>query len=60
MTTDPDKPYWVAFNHINGIGTVRTGQLLQRFGTLRDACSPLDIKLALKSDVGRIYSSKSV
>ena len=37
MTADSDKPYWVAFNHINGIGAVRAGQLLKRFGNLRDA-----------------------
>ena len=46
--TDTDKPYWVAFNHINGIGAVRTGQLLQRFGTLRDAweATAADLKFA--------------
>ena len=37
MNTDNDKPYWVAFNHINGVGAVRIGHLLQRFGNLRDA-----------------------
>lgn len=37
MTTGSDKPYWVAFNHIKGIGAVRTGMLLKRFGSLRDA-----------------------
>ena len=37
MKTDPDKPYWVAFNHINGIGAVRSGMLLKRFGSMKDA-----------------------
>ncbi len=37
MTTDSDKPYWVAFNHINGVGAVRAGQLLKRFGNLEEA-----------------------
>lgn len=37
MTIDSDKPYWVAFNHINGVGAVRSGQLLKRFGNLEDA-----------------------
>ncbi len=37
MTTDSDKPYWVAFNHVNGVGAVRAGQLLKRFGNLQDA-----------------------
>ena len=37
MTTESEKPYWVAFNHINGIGAVRAGMLLKRFGTLADA-----------------------
>jgi len=48
MTTDSDKPYWVAFNHINGIGAVRTGQLLRRFETLRDAweASKKDLQFA--------------
>ena len=37
MTAETEKPYWVAFNHIKGIGAVRAGQLLKRFGTLEDA-----------------------
>lgn len=37
MTFDSDKPYWVAFNHIKGIGAVRSGMLLKRFGTLQEA-----------------------
>ena len=37
MTAVTEKPYWVAFNHIKGIGAVRAGQLLKRFGTLEDA-----------------------
>ena len=37
MTAGSDKPYWVAFNHVKGIGAVRTGMLLKRFGNLRDA-----------------------
>ena len=37
MMTDPDKPYWVAFNHINGIGAVRSGMLLKRFGSMAEA-----------------------
>ena len=48
MTIDSDKPYWVAFNHINGIGAVRTGQLLKRFETLREAwkASKTDLQFA--------------
>lgn len=48
MTSVEDKPYWVAFNHINGIGAVRTGQLLQRFGTLESAwdASKTDLQFA--------------
>ena len=48
MTTDSDKPYWVAFNHINGIGAVRTGQLLKRFSTLQNAweSSKTDLQFA--------------
>lgn len=37
MTAETEKPYWVAFNHINGIGAVRMGLLLKRFGNLSDA-----------------------
>ena len=37
MTVDFDKPYWVAFNHIRGIGAVRFGLLLKRFGCMKDA-----------------------
>ena len=37
MTIDSEKPYWVAFNHIKGIGAVRSGMLLKRFGSLKDA-----------------------
>lgn len=48
MTIESDKPYWVAFNHINGIGAVRTGQLLKRFETLREAwkASKTDLQFA--------------
>ena len=48
MTTDSDRPYWVAFNHINGIGAVRTGQLLKRFSTLQNAweSSKTDLQFA--------------
>lgn len=28
------RPFWVAFNHVTGIGAVRTKLLLERFGTL--------------------------
>ncbi len=34
---DPEKPYWVAFNHVNGIGAVRIRFLLNQFGTLSEA-----------------------
>ena len=37
MNAETEKPYWVAFNHINGIGTVRMGMLLKRFGSLSAA-----------------------
>ncbi len=37
MNSDSEKPYWVAFNHINGIGAVRAGLLLKFFGSLEDA-----------------------
>ncbi len=37
MTPESDKPYWVAFNHIKGVGAVRTGLLLKRFNSLQDA-----------------------
>ena len=39
VSSEADKPYWVAFNHISGIGAVRSGMLLKRFGSLRDAWS---------------------
>ena len=37
MTAGTEKPYWVAFNHISGIGAVRSGALLKRFGSLKEA-----------------------
>lgn len=37
MTVETEKPYWVAFNHIKGIGAVRIGLLIKRFGSLEDA-----------------------
>ncbi len=37
MSSVSEKPYWTAFNHINGIGTVRMGLLLKRFGSLEEA-----------------------
>lgn len=46
--SDTEKPFWIAFNHINGIGAVRTGQLLKRFGSLEEAwkASITDLKFA--------------
>lgn len=48
MTAERDKPYWVAFNHIKGVGAVRAGMLLKRFGSLEDAwnASAADLKFA--------------
>ena len=37
MSAGSEKPYWIAFNHISGIGAVRAGQLLKFFGSLEDA-----------------------
>ena len=37
MTAERERPYWVAFNHIKGVGAVRAGQLLKRFGSLEEA-----------------------
>ena len=37
MNSQTEKPYWVAFNHISGIGAVRSGLLLKRFGSLEEA-----------------------
>jgi len=39
--------FWVAFNHVNGIGAVRFRQLLQKFGTLEKAWSASSIELRL-------------
>ena len=37
MNPETEKPYWVAFNHISGIGAVRSGLLQKRFGSLEEA-----------------------
>ena len=37
MNPETEKPYWVAFNHISGVGAVRSGLLLKRFGSLESA-----------------------
>ncbi len=37
LKMDPEKPYWVAFNHVNGIGAVRIQNLLNHFGSLSEA-----------------------
>ena len=39
--------FWVAFNHVNGIGAVRFRQLLQKFGTLEKAWSASSVELRL-------------
>jgi DNA processing protein len=36
MSTE-DRAYWVAFNHIRGVGSVRVQKLLKAFGDLRTA-----------------------
>ena len=36
MTTD-EKAYWVAFNHIRGVGSARVQRMLKAFGDLRSA-----------------------
>lgn len=37
MNSVSEKPFWVAFNHISGIGAVRTSLLQKRFGSLETA-----------------------
>ena len=37
MNPETEKPYWVAFNHISGIGAVRSGLLQIRFGSIEEA-----------------------
>lgn len=36
MTTE-ERAYWVAFNHIRGVGSVRVQKMLKAFGSLRSA-----------------------
>lgn len=37
MTSASEKPFFVAFNHISGIGAVRTALLQKRFGSMQEA-----------------------
>jgi DNA processing protein len=34
---DDERPYWLAFNHVQGIGAARVQKLLAAFGTLHEA-----------------------
>jgi excinuclease UvrABC nuclease subunit len=40
-----DLPYWVAFNHLPGIGPVRFQKIIETFGSASDAwrASPKDL-----------------
>ncbi len=47
MVLTEQLQYWVAFNHIKGIGAVRCKQLLQVFGTLEKAWSASQSELRM-------------
>lgn len=61
-SVDAERRAYVAFNHVSGVGPVRTEQLIARFGTLADAwdASPSDIRRVLdEATVGRFVASRA-